>query len=277
MVHKGRHGGHRGIFHAIRPYFRVFFEFRRAEHTYIVAVPLRIRASDGHFAVERQIPFHAGVPALGGAFLHKVAVKILGIFPVRERQIPVAGDFQPVVLRLQPHAAALMPTGDVVIIKGVVAHHPVAGIHGFAVVFEGRAREPALAQADVAYPAVRAVLLPPAVHGTRTNLRIYGGVQAVVQGPQHITFAAEAAFALLVKVPHEIEPRLAVAVGRIFAPRSHEAEDGRLHGTVRKAHARRNAPLQQRIGKILPEHAASVATVSPASTVPPTGILTARR
>ena len=217
----------------------------------MVAVPLRVGPGQGHIAVEGQIGFQAGVPATRRALFHKVPVKVAGSLPARQRRVVVGRHVVPVVLRLDARAAALVGAGEVVVEKDVVAQHQVSGI--IQVFGQG---EPALAQAEIADPALGAVVLPAVdVHAARAELSEERGVTAIIQRQEHVALAGQAA----VLVHLEVQPGAAVV---------REAGQSRFPGGIEQAHAVVQAPLHSHIKGIeAVQRARSVAGVPTAAEV----------
>ena len=140
---------------------------------------------------------------------------------------------EPVVLRLDARAAALVGAGEIVVEKGVPAEHEVSGVvHVF-----GKG-EPAMAKAEIANPPLGTVLFAAGnFHAARAELREQRMTRRIPKRQQHVAFPGESS----VPVELEIEPGASV-VGK--------AGQHGFPGGIEQPHAVVEAALQRHIDGI---------------------------
>ena len=208
----------RRVFDAVGPDAGILFQIARAVHTHVVAVPAGIGTRQRHVAVEGQIRLDACIPSFGRTFFHKRTVEVIGAFPVRQGEVVVGGQAQPVVLQFRADTTPLMRTGEVVVEEGVVADHHRARIVIGRADFPGGEGEPALPQTEVADPAGLFVV----GHAACADLGEDGGIGAVIPGEQGVALTGHVAVAV-----ETIVQACASAVHKAgqnrFTPRVHDA------------------------------------------------------
>ena len=218
LAQEGGNQRNRRVFDAVGPDTRILFQIARAVHPHVVAVPAGIGTRQRHVAVEGQIRLDARIPSFGRTFFHKRTVEVVRTFPVRQREVVVGGQAQPVVLQFRADPAPLVRAGEVVVEEGVVADHQRSGVVVRRADFPGGEGEPALPQTEVADPACLLVV----GHAARTDLGEDGGIGAVIPGEQGVALTGHVAVAVETIVQAGASAVHQAGQNRL-APRVHDA------------------------------------------------------